>query len=151
MAKKFRYRGEVYELVQGAKIKEFRTAEAYFNKPFDKFDRLEATVIGWWVAVRRGQIAAGRTPLVTIEEIDESEFDDFEDMPDPAEQLPPAEPELPESEWPLDPKGGATLTDPPAGSDLSQRPEWAQESDSMTPATPISGISPSTSAGLPVT
>jgi hypothetical protein len=149
MAKKFRYRGEVYETIKGATLGELRVAERHLQVNFDQFTTMDSAVVGFYVSIRRGQLAAGRTPLVTMDEVMECTLEDFEDVPDTAEPLPPAEPELPESEWPLDPKGGATLTDPPAGSGPSQRPEWAQESGSTTPDTSISGTSPSISAGLP--
>lgn len=145
MAKKFRYRGEVYETVKGATLGELRVAERHLQTNFNDFTTVDSALVGYYVSIRRGQLAAGRTPLVTMDELMEATLDDFDDVPDTAERLPPAEPELPESEWPLDPKGGATPTDPPAGSDLSRRPE---ESGSTTLGMTTSGISPSTSVGI---
>lgn len=144
MAKRFRYRGEVYDVVKGATLGELRTAERHLQTNFSDFTTIDASMTGYYVSIRRGQLANGITPLVTMDELMECTLADFETIEDTAEPLPPAAPEVPESEWPLDPKDDATPTEVPVGYDP---PPSTMEKAWTTPVTSSSGSSPRYSVG----
>jgi hypothetical protein len=145
MAKKFRYRGEVYETVNGASLGELRVAERHLQTDFGKFTTIDSAMVGFYVSVRRGQIAAGRTPLVTWDEIENSTLDEFEDVSEPEPTQLPYDVEPPESEWPLDPTDAGTRTGHPG--EYDQPPLLQVENAWTTPGTSFSGSSPNSSAG----
>lgn len=113
----FTFKGKVYDYVENATIGELAYVENRVGKSITDFYRAEASASGWFISIRRGQLGAGE-PLLSWDEMLNTTQADFEDVaPTPTAVEP--ETELPEDQWPLDPKDDGTPTDPPFASDRS--------------------------------
>lgn len=105
----FRYKGHEYEYALKPTLGEMVYVEKKIGADIEDMTGMARVLVGYFIAVRRGDMAAGRD-LTGWETIANSTMDDFDDIVPPPADEPVAE--LPESEWPLDPKDDGIQTAP---------------------------------------
>lgn len=150
--KRFRWKGSEYQtLSTQPTLGELRYVERETGLDYSDWTQMTAAAAGYFFAIRRGQLAAGETPLVTWAEIENATLDDFEDVKDP-EPLPAPEPPQievlpPESEWAVDPTVAGIPMAPSVESGPHQYSNPAPVTPWMTEGGNFSGNSPSYSGG----
>ena len=142
-ATQFTYKGTVYDLPDHPTMGEMAFMERACGYGIDDMVPMERTMSGILMAIRRGQLAAGVTPLMSWAEVLEIGIDEWDYVKNDVPEPPAPAAELPESEWPLDPKDDETRTGPYA--EYGPRPPlepnpWtidygADTSNSPTPTT----------------
>lgn len=98
----FRFNNHEYEYVKKPTLGEMAYVERKVGADIDEMSGMARVLVGYFIAIRRGDMAAGRDELTSWETVASSTMDDFDDIEPPPADEPVVEP--PESEWPLDPK-----------------------------------------------
>lgn len=114
----FTFDGNTYDFMKRPTLGEMAAAERALGVDGNDFTQMENVLVGYWLAIRRGQLGRGvRGPdLITIEEVASRNIGEFMDVELPSAPVAQDETEPPESEWPLDPTDAGAGTDKSSGS-----------------------------------
>lgn len=145
----FVFRGQHYETVSSPRMGEIAVIERKLGRSMSDWYGMEQTMFGLYCSVRRAQLANGETPLMSWDDVENAEIGEWDYIEDPAPA--PAAVEVPEDQWPIDPKDAATPTVPHAASDQPEQPPhspWMTDYGPGTPSSPTRSDGPPTRSGI---